>query len=80
LRAKDGSGPFFTSVSTGSDDPLAGTLDAASRRDFIYAAPVFALFGKASWFLVLAAVGAPVFFLLLIILAARERLIKQATA
>jgi phosphatidylglycerophosphate synthase len=80
LRAKDGSGPFFTSVSTGSDDPLAGTLDAASRRDFIYVVPVFALFGKASWFLVLAAVGAPIFFLLLLFLAARERLIKQATA
>ena len=80
LRAKDGSGPFFTSVSTGSGDPLTGTLDAASRRDFIYAVPVFALFGKASWFLALAAVGAPIFFLLLIVLAARERLIKQTAA
>jgi phosphatidylglycerophosphate synthase len=80
LRAKDGSGPFFTSVSTGSDDPLAGTLDAASRRDFVYIVPIFALFGKASWFLVLAAVGAPIFFLLLLFLAARERLIKHATA
>jgi hypothetical protein len=32
-----------------------------------------AVFGKSDWFLVLAAVGAPIFFLLLVFLAARER-------
>ena len=73
LRAKDGSGPLFTSVSSAPDDPLAGMLDAASRRDFIYAVPIFALFGKSSWFLVLAAVGAPIFLFLLVVLAVRER-------
>jgi phosphatidylglycerophosphate synthase len=78
LRVKDGSGPLFTSVASAPDDHLAGMLDAASRRDFIYVVPVFALFAKASWFLVLAAVGAPIFFLLLICLALRERLQSRA--
>jgi phosphatidylglycerophosphate synthase len=74
LRLKDGSGPLFTSVSATPDDRLSRMMDAAARRDFIYAIPVIALFGKSSWFLVMAAVGAPIFFLLLIALALRERL------
>jgi len=74
LRAKEGSGPLFTSVSAVPDDRLAGVLDAASRRDFIYLVPILALFGKASWLLLLAAIGAPIFFLLLVFLAVRERL------
>jgi phosphatidylglycerophosphate synthase len=74
LRAKDGSGPVYTSVSTVPDDRLAAMLDAASRRDFIYLVPILALFGKSSWLLLLAAIGAPIFFLLLVFLAARERL------
>jgi 1L-myo-inositol 1-phosphate cytidylyltransferase / CDP-L-myo-inositol myo-inositolphosphotransferase len=74
LRLKDGSGPLFTSVSATPDDRLSRVMDAAARRDFIYAVPVIALFGKSSWFLVMAAVGAPIFFLLLIALALRERL------
>jgi phosphatidylglycerophosphate synthase len=73
FRAKDGSGPLFTSVANASDR-LAGLLNAASRRDFIYIVPLFALFGKSSWLLVLTAVAAPLFFLLLLFLAARERL------
>lgn len=73
MHAKKDSGPLFTSVSTSSGHALARTLDAASRRDFIYLVLIFALFGKSEWFLVLAAVGAPIFFLLLVYLAARER-------
>jgi 1L-myo-inositol 1-phosphate cytidylyltransferase / CDP-L-myo-inositol myo-inositolphosphotransferase len=73
LRVKDGSGPLFTSVSAAPDDRLSRILDAASRRDFIYVVPIFALFGKSSWFLALAAVGAPIFFFLLVILVVRER-------
>jgi phosphatidylglycerophosphate synthase len=74
LRLKDGSGPLFTSVSATPDDRLSRVMDAAARRDFIYVVPVIALLGKSSWFLVVAAVGAPIFFLLLVCLAARERL------
>jgi 1L-myo-inositol 1-phosphate cytidylyltransferase / CDP-L-myo-inositol myo-inositolphosphotransferase len=78
LRVKEDDGPLYTSVSTVSDDRLAATLDAASRRDFIYLVPVLALFSKSSWLLALAAVGAPIFFLLLIFLAVRERLQSRA--
>jgi phosphatidylglycerophosphate synthase len=74
FRAKDGSGPLFTSVSSAPDDHLTRMLDAASRRDFIYVVPIFALFGKSGWLLLLAALGAPIFFLLLLFLAVRERL------
>jgi hypothetical protein len=49
-------------------------LDAGSRRDFIYVAPVFALFGKADWLVLPIGVGAPAYFLLLVLLAAHERL------
>jgi phosphatidylglycerophosphate synthase len=74
LRTKDGSGPLFTSVSSTPDDWLARMLDAGSRRDFIYVAPVFALFGKANWLVLLIGVGAPAYFLLLVLLAVHERL------
>jgi 1L-myo-inositol 1-phosphate cytidylyltransferase / CDP-L-myo-inositol myo-inositolphosphotransferase len=80
LRLKDGSGPLFTSVSATPDDRLSRVMDAAARRDFIYAIPVIALFGKSSWFLVLAAVGAPMFFLLLIFFAVREWLQSEPRA
>ena len=74
LRPKEGGGPLFTSVAGVRDDRLSRMLDAASRRDFVYGVPILALFGKANWFLLLAAVGAPIFFLLLVILALRERM------
>jgi phosphatidylglycerophosphate synthase len=72
-RVNNGDGPLLTSVSAAPGDRLSRMLDAASRRDFIYAAPILALFGKASWFLVLAAVGVPIFFFLLVVLATSER-------
>lgn len=72
LRHKDSGGPLFTSVSAAPDARLSRVLDAASRRDFIYAAPILALLGQSNWFLILAAAGAPIFFFLLMFLAARE--------
>src|SRR5215813_11808196 len=73
IRPKKDDGPLFTSVVTAPGQSLARMLDAASRRDFIYLVVILALFGKSNWFLVLAAVGAPIFFLLLLFLALRER-------
>jgi phosphatidylglycerophosphate synthase len=73
MRIKDDSGPLFTSVSAAPDNRLARLLDAASRRDFIYLVLILALFGKSNWFLLLAALGAPIFFILLVFLALRER-------
>ena len=79
MRVKDDSGPLFTSVSTVPDRRLARLLDAASRRDFIYLVLILALLGKSNWFLLLAALGAPIFFFLLVFLAVRERLPKIST-
>jgi len=73
MHTKKESGPLFTSVATVPGQTLARMLDAASRRDFIYLVLFLALFGKSNWFLVLAAAGAPIFFLLLLLLAVRER-------
>jgi len=72
MRPKDDTGPLYTSVSATASDWLTRLLDALSRRDFIYLVVAFALFGKASWLLVLTAVGAPTFFFLLVLVAARE--------
>jgi phosphatidylglycerophosphate synthase len=80
MRPKGGEGPLYTSVSTTPGRRLARLLDALSRRDFFYLVAGLALFGKASWFLPLAALGAPTFFLLLILLAARERPTAMAAA
>jgi len=79
LRVKDGSGPFFTSVSATHDGRLTKLLDGASRRDFIYAVPVLAVFDKSSWLLVMAAVGGPTFLFLLLVLTVRERLDGKPT-
>ena len=73
MRIKNDSGPLFTSVSTAPGNRLARLLDAVSRRDFIYLVLILALFGKSNWFLLLAALGAPIFFILLVFLALRER-------
>src|SRR4029077_10381363 len=71
MRPNEGGGAF-TSVSASPDRPLARLLDAASRRDFIYLVILLALFGRSNWFLALAAIGAPIYFFL-VLLAARPR-------
>jgi phosphatidylglycerophosphate synthase len=73
MRAKDDGGTLFTSVSAEPERPLARVLDAASRRDFIYLVVLLALFGKSNWFVLLAALGAPIYFCLVLFLAAREQ-------
>ncbi|MBV9290068.1 MAG: CDP-alcohol phosphatidyltransferase family protein [Hyphomicrobiales bacterium] len=72
MRPKGDAGVQFTSVSAEPERPLARLLDAASRRDFIYLVLILALAGKSNWFLALAAIGAPIYLLLLLIVAARE--------
>jgi phosphatidylglycerophosphate synthase len=72
MRVKDDGGPLFTSVSAAPERPLARLLDAASRRDFIYLVIILALIGKSNWFLLLAAAGAPIYFFLVVFLAARS--------
>jgi hypothetical protein len=77
MRPKRGEGPLYTSVSTAPPGApsgrLTGLLDSLSRRDFIYLVLILSLPGKAAWFLALAAIGAPVFFVMLLVVAARDR-------
>jgi phosphatidylglycerophosphate synthase len=73
MREKDGEGSLFTSVSAEPERPLARMLDAASRRDFIYLVVILALAGRSDWFVLLAGIGAPIYCLLVVFLAARER-------
>ena len=57
-------GPVYTSTSRKEKkDRWVIIADFLSRRDFIYLVVVLAIFGKLHWFLVLAAIGAPAFFL-----------------
>ncbi|HEY4229484.1 MAG TPA: CDP-alcohol phosphatidyltransferase family protein [Thermoanaerobaculia bacterium] len=71
-RATRKEGPLFTSVSQRSTR-LSRVADELSRRDFIYLVLILSAFGKAHWFLVMAAVGAPIYFLVLVGLALSER-------
>lgn len=77
MRAKGGEGPLYTTVSRGPSAGLGRLLDALSRRDFIYLVVLLSLFGKADWFLAVTAIGAPIFFVMLLVVAARERLIAD---
>jgi 1L-myo-inositol 1-phosphate cytidylyltransferase / CDP-L-myo-inositol myo-inositolphosphotransferase len=72
MRSKDGGDTLFTSVSDAPGRPLTRLLDSASRRDFIYLVILLALFGQSNWFLVMAGIGAPIYFLL-VLFAARPQ-------
>jgi phosphatidylglycerophosphate synthase len=72
MRSKDGGDTLFTSVSDAPERPLGRLLDSASRRDFIYLVILLALFGRSNWFLVMAGIGAPIYFFL-VLFAARPR-------
>ena len=64
MRSKKEDGPLFTSISINENkDRWVRIADYLSRRDFIYLVVILAIYGKLEWFLVLAAVGAPLFFL-----------------
>jgi phosphatidylglycerophosphate synthase len=65
-------GPLFTNVSR-SSSRMSRVADELARRDFIYLVLILSAFGKAHWFLVMAAVGAPIYFLVLVGIALGER-------
>jgi hypothetical protein len=52
---------------------IARFAEAFSHRDFIYLVIVMSALGKAHWFLILASIGTPIFFLLLFWVGARRR-------
>jgi 1L-myo-inositol 1-phosphate cytidylyltransferase / CDP-L-myo-inositol myo-inositolphosphotransferase len=72
MRPKRGEGPLYVSVAKEKKSRLVSMLDSLSRRDFIYLVLALSLFGKAAWFLTLAAIGAPIFFAMLLFVAAQE--------
>ncbi len=73
MRPRKGGGPLLTTVSPSRRTRLVAVLDALTRRDFIYFVMVAALFGKAYWFLLPVAIGTPVFFSALLVMAAGSR-------
>ncbi len=52
---------------------IARFAEAFSHRDFIYLVILLSAFGKAHWFLILASIGTPIFFVLLLWVGARRR-------
>ena len=68
-RAAGAQGPLFTSVTRGPASRASRVADALARRDFIYLVVLLSAFGKARWFLALAAVGSPAFFAVLLVVS-----------
>jgi phosphatidylglycerophosphate synthase len=77
MRLKDGGDTLFTSVSEAPERPLTRLLDSASRRDFIYLVVLLALFGRSNWFLVMAGIGAPIYFFLVLFAPRRQPSLKE---
>jgi phosphatidylglycerophosphate synthase len=65
--------PQFTSVTRRAQSRLSRFADMLARRDFIYLVVLLSAFGKARWFLSMAAIGAPLFFLALLTIEASGR-------
>jgi len=64
MRGKTTSGPLYTSVSKAEKkSSLARIADMLSRRDFIYLVLLLAIFDKTHWFLIITAIGAPIYML-----------------
>ncbi len=72
MRPVTGDGPLFKSALRDPTERFSKLVNQISGRDFIYLVLILSVFGKASWFLVMTAVGTPIFFFMLVIAAARE--------
>jgi 1L-myo-inositol 1-phosphate cytidylyltransferase / CDP-L-myo-inositol myo-inositolphosphotransferase len=71
MREKKSEEPLFTSVAQRAT-ATSRFIDFLARRDFIYLVIILAIFGKIHWFLIMGALGAPVYFLVLIFLHLRS--------
>jgi phosphatidylglycerophosphate synthase len=69
MQPKLKTGPLFISVVRSTTTRLSQVMDALGRRDFIYLVLLLSVFGKASWFLLPTAIGAPIFCVVLLWLA-----------
>ena len=78
MKERKSIGPLFTSVvdapalGESNSNAIARIADQLARRDFIYLVVGFAILGKLKWFLRLAAVGAPLYFLVLAALSLKN--------
>lgn len=72
MRPVSGDGPLFKAALREPTERFSRLVNQISGRDFIYLVLFLSLLGKASWFLVMTAVGTPIFFFMLVIAAARE--------
>lgn len=73
MQGEGSTGPLFTSVVRSKTSALSNLMDSLARRDFIYLVVVLSVFGKASWFLALSAIGSPIYFGLMLWVARSER-------
>ena len=81
MRGPAASGkPLFVSVTKAPATGVTRVADLLARRDFIYLVLVLAAFGKVRWFLVMSAIGAPVFFLVLVAIMVRGRRAERTPA
>ncbi len=69
MRKRGPSGPLFTSTRRSAASGVSALMDALARRDFIYLVVAVSALGKASWFLVLAGIGAPIYLLIVLWMA-----------
>jgi 1L-myo-inositol 1-phosphate cytidylyltransferase / CDP-L-myo-inositol myo-inositolphosphotransferase len=78
MKERKSIGPLFISVvhapALGESDSnaIARIADQLARRDFIYLVVGLAILGKVKWFLRLAAIGAPLYFLVLATLSLKN--------
>ncbi len=74
MRGKTASGPLYTSVSKAEQkSPLTRIADMLSRRDFIYLVLLLAVFDKTHWFLIVTAIGSPLYAALLSFVIWRDK-------
>jgi 1L-myo-inositol 1-phosphate cytidylyltransferase / CDP-L-myo-inositol myo-inositolphosphotransferase len=72
MQEKATDAPLFTSVVRTRASRLSRLADTLARRDFIYLVVLLSGVGKTTWFLMLTAVGSPIFLLVLLWIAHTE--------
>ena len=66
-RKEEKDGPMYTSVSAEeTKDRISIVADFLSRRDFIYLVVILAFFHHLDWFIIMAGIGSPLFFMVLL--------------
>jgi len=72
MQEKATDAPLFTSVVRTRASRLSRLADTLAHRDFIYLVVLLSAVGKVPWFLLLTAVGSPIFLLVLLWIAHTE--------